>query len=194
MVFSKREMDTIKESINIAMGKTANALSEIFNDLVLIDVPEIIVERVERAKEFLKNKYKRFHSIHQSFLGGVEGKIYVLFPESSLNNLVKILSGEEKIDKDFLDDILLELGNILTNNIIGAIGEFLNVRIEYTLPEGGEVNFSELQAGDDYYVVIINSILKLKSKNIKINFLIVFTIKAFDKFKSLFSEVINNES
>ena len=190
MTFNRKEFDIIKKALTSGIRKSAFALSELFDDLVEIDVSKIIVEKLLKAKEFLRGNYSKYTAVHQDFFGKLEGKTYIIFANNAVKSLLNYLEKKESIEKDFTNDILLEISNIITNNLMGAIVDFLGEKIDYSLPEISVNKFSELKEREDYYVLIVNSVLKLKKKNLKINFLIIFSIKTFDIFKELFLKVI----
>ena len=190
MIFSIEEIDIIKESINIGIGKSANSLSEIFNDFIQIEVPEISIELWSKAKQTLIDKFNDYVSVYQDFIGNINGKSYVLFPKESINTILSSLIHENAIDSDLTNDIILELSNIIANNLIGSIGALLDEKITYSLPEIDINKFNELEDKEDYFLVIINTKLRLRKKNITINILIVFSIKSFESFKNKFMENI----
>jgi len=183
MIFSIEELDLIKESINIGIGKSANSLSEIFNDFIQIEVPEISIELWSKAKQTLINKFNDHISVYQDFIGNINGKSYVLFPKESISPILSSLIHEDKINSDLINDILLELSNIIVNNLIGSIGTLLNEEITYSLPEIDINKFNELDNKEDYFLLIINTKLRLSKKNIAINILIIFSIKSLKRFK-----------
>ncbi len=190
MIFNKKELDLIKEALNSGIGRAALALSEIFNDSVEINLIEITLKKLSEAEKWLKDKYSKTTVVYQDFFGRVEGKTYIIFSHNSVKLLLNYLSKKDDIERDFTNDVLLEISNIITNNLMGAIGNFLSERIEYSLPEISVNKFSELNKKDDYYVLIVNSELTLKTKDMKMDFLIIFSIKSFDVFKDLFLKVV----
>jgi len=193
MVFSEDELDIIKESLNIGLGESALALSEILNDFIQIDVPDITIELWSKAKDILKSKFDNHVSVYQDFLGDLQGKSYVLYPNDSLDSLLSILIDEENIDDNMQNDILMEVSNILINSLIGSIGNLLNEDIRCSLPEIEIKDFDELVNKEDYFLVIIDTNLRFKKKSIDINILIIFSINSFDKFRNNLLPIMEND-
>lgn len=69
--------------------------------------------------------------------GALKGTVGLAFPPKSAVRLVSLLTGE-KSDSDDLDSMragtLGEVGNIILNSVMGAIGNFLSLPIEFGLP------------------------------------------------------------
>ncbi len=141
------EYDALKEMFNISVGKAASMLSEIIHKEILLNVPNI---------EILNSKDKKFEIYNHlpkvlngtlmvssiSFEEQLNGRANLIFPAKKMKTFINLcLNKDEKdkcLDMDFTDidfDVIKEIGNIILNAIIGEIGNFLNISLNYTLPE-----------------------------------------------------------
>lgn len=137
--------DILKEMFNISVGKSAKILSEIINKKIRLDVPRI---------KFLDSKNKdelnsSFSNIPDgtlmlssiSFSQRLNGEAKLIFPANKMKTFINLCLNEENkgaeniefTDMDF--DIIREVGNIILNSIVGEMGNFLDINLNYTLPE-----------------------------------------------------------
>lgn len=139
--------DILKELFNISVGKAASMLSEIVNRKIILDVPNIDVLDADNANIRLDDCIPKsldgalmVSSI--SFEQNLNGKANLIFPAEKMRTFINICMNESytenEIDISFNEidfDIIKEIGNIILNTIVGEVGNFLNVHLEYTLPE-----------------------------------------------------------
>lgn len=139
--------DILKELFNISVGKSASMLSEIINKKILLNVPKLKILDLSRKCEVIDNYLPQaiqgtmmVSSI--AFKDELKGKASLIFPADKMRTFINLClnkDNEEQMcalhftDIDF--DILKEIGNIILNSVIGEIGNYLNVKLNYTLPE-----------------------------------------------------------
>lgn len=145
MEASKLSFDIIKEIFNIGVGRAADMLSQMLNKHILLDVPNIRI--VNLTKEFLNiNEYFNkdikgalmISSI--SFENDISGEASLIFPANKMRKVIDLCLGEESNHTENLNfndidfDVIKEIGNIILNSILGEIGNFLDMNLEYNLP------------------------------------------------------------
>ncbi len=138
--------DILKEVFNIGVGKAADMLSEIIDKKILLDVPSIkIIEPDNKDVEFDEFFYKGIKGTWMvssiCFEEKINGEANLIFPAEKTRSIINFCTKQEDEnignDLEFTDidyDIVRELGNIILNSIIGEMGNFLDINLEYTLP------------------------------------------------------------
>lgn len=139
--------DILKEIFNINVGQAANMLSEIINKKILLDVPNI--EILDPKDKDLKLG-SVFNNLPEgtlmlssiNFNENIQGEANLIFPANKMRRFINLCMNEEDKEEDqemdFTDmdfDIVREVGNIILNAIMGGIGNFLDLTLEYTIPE-----------------------------------------------------------
>ena len=154
--------DILKEIFNINVGQAANMLSEIINKKILLDVPNIEildyknVLKMEVAFENVPKGTLMLSSIN--FNKKIQGQANLIFPANKMRLFINLCMNEEDSEADqeihFTDmdfDVVREVGNIILNAIMGGIGNFLDLNLEYTIPE------VKIYDRDDFKEKILNS-------------------------------------
>ncbi|MFU0800370.1 MAG: chemotaxis protein CheC [Xylanivirga thermophila] len=138
--------DILQEIFNIGVGKAANMLSEMINKKILLDVPTIEILNCEEldidlAKCFPKISNGTLMVSSIAFEEKLTGEANLIFPADKMRRFINLCIDHGEIDGEYemsftdIDfDIIREVGNIILNSVIGEIGNFLDVSLEYTLP------------------------------------------------------------
>ncbi|QGG47808.1 chemotaxis protein CheC [Heliorestis convoluta] len=142
------QQDALKEYMNIVIGQAGHVLSEMVRQKVYLEVPEVqlLQARDSSIIQELITSILQGHVVSSSLRFGVEcsGQAQLLFPVDKGKMLVNLMLGDEDFiehngnDSLFSDtdtDAMKEIGNVLLNVIIGSLGNLLNTRIDYSLPE-----------------------------------------------------------
>ena len=146
--------DIITELFNISVGKAAGILSEIVNRKIILDVPEIkLILKEEDAVDLdacISDKISGALMVSSiSFENNLKGKANLIFPTEKMKKFIHLCMNEEVAGKDdFFSiseeemdftpidfDVIMEIGNIVLNCIMGEIGNFLKVNFNYSLPD-----------------------------------------------------------
>lgn len=147
MKINDLKYDILKEIFNIGVGKAASMLSEIIDKKILLDVPKIeflyLKDKNLKLNGHLPNVLKGTLMISSIKFGEkLAGKANLIFPATKMRKLINLcLNKDEKSNcsnVDFTDvdfDIIKEIGNIVLNSIIGEIGNYLNIDLNYSIPE-----------------------------------------------------------
>jgi len=100
-----------------------------------------------------------------SFGEKLTGKANLIFPAEKMRTFINLCLNKEEADRycnmNFTDvdfDIIKEIGNIVLNCIIGEVGDYLNINLNYALPEVkvfNRINFSKDIENNGYMHVLI---------------------------------------
>ncbi|KAB2954562.1 chemotaxis protein CheC [Heliorestis acidaminivorans] len=142
------QQDALKEYMNVVIGQAGQVLSEMVNQKVYLEVPDVqlLQTRDRFILQELVASILKGHVVSSSLRFGVEcsGRARLLFPVEKGKKLVNLMIGDEEFsdhstnEAGFSDtdtDAMKEIGNVLLNVIIGSLGNLLSTRIEYSLPE-----------------------------------------------------------
>ncbi|MGN9162361.1 chemotaxis protein CheC [Clostridium sulfidigenes] len=139
--------DILKELFNISVGKSASILSEIINKKILLNVPNLkILDLNEKAiviDDYLPQVMQGTIMVSSiAFEDELRGKASLIFPADKMRTFINLCLNEndenQLCNMNFTDidfDIIKEIGNIILNSIIGEIGNYLKLKLNYTLPE-----------------------------------------------------------
>ncbi len=185
-ILSDEEFDILKEIINVGVGHSASALSELLHDEVHIETPEIIIDTLLNIKDKISKKDSAL-SILQKFSGEITGETIIFFSKKSIKPLVKAFAGEDEEDPTFVADVLKEISNILINYLIGAISNFLGENVEYSLPV--VVKNLEISNPEKMIVMLIKAKMELRKKSVSIDIFVIITIKSLEKMKQKIKEI-----
>ncbi|KOA21316.1 CheY-P phosphatase CheC [Clostridium homopropionicum DSM 5847] len=139
--------DVLKELFNISVGKSASILSEIIDKKILLDVPNVKIIDLKDKETSLEDHLPEIldgtimiSSI--SFKEKLTGKANLIFPADKMRKFINLCINESSMDNNndmnFTDidfDIIKEIGNIILNSLIGEIGNYLDIKLHYTVPE-----------------------------------------------------------
>lgn len=186
--------DILKEIFNIGVGKAADMLSQMVNKKILLNVPNIKVIRansddISLDKYFNKKIEGTLMVSSISFQEEINGEANLIFPADKMRTIINFCIEEEdpsaKDDLDFTDidfDIIREIGNIILNSIIGEIGNFLDVNLEYTLPSVKIFEIMEFEKGiknrEDIHSLLLSISFIIDDTEIEGAVIINFTINS----------------
>lgn len=162
--------DILKELFNISVGKAASMLSEIINKKILLDVPNIEIADSKEGDFKLDNYLPKVldgalmvSSI--SFKENLTGEANLIFPAEKMRTFINLCSNQEGEDSyqdvDFTDvdfDIVKEIGNIILNSLIGEISNYLDINLDYSLPEVkvfDKIDFKNDVTNRDYLHILL---------------------------------------
>ncbi len=168
------QQDALKEFMNIYIGQSASLLSEMVNQKINLTIPKIELVSLKEETDYFQSlpSFLQGHVISSSIKFGTQfsGKARLVFPVDKTKLLVDLCLGEESLredvpvaskltDTDF--DAIREIGNIILNAIIGGLGNLMDTKLEYSLPEIEVLYFLDtkidLQFGKDTYILLIRN-------------------------------------
>lgn len=138
---SDMQLDTLREMINIGVGRAAATLNEMLDKHVTLSVPQMkIIPPDQLNSEFseLQAAPDSFSAVRLGFRGDFNGAASIVFPPDSAAKLVNILTDnalDSELDMDSIRiGTLSEVGNIVLNGVIGTLSNMMSTRLSYSLP------------------------------------------------------------
>jgi len=143
-----QQLDTLREIVNIGIGKAASILNGMLESHIELEVPSIIMFDPENPGEELTDLSRNnIASVQLSFHGPFSGSSALVFPSESVEKLVTALTGENPDSEGFAEatsGTLYEVGNILINAVMGSIANLLAAQIDFSPPDYKEGKFTDL--------------------------------------------------
>ena len=146
--------DRAKVILNICLKRSERMINGITKSGISMKVTDVSIHTV---KEYLEVPPKSFEEIcanvGMEFSGDLYGMIGVSFPIESAARLVMALSGEEagtpELDRLRIET-LKEVGSVIMNGIMVAVGNTLQSNLEYTVPTYEKGSIASLMNHGDY--------------------------------------------
>jgi chemotaxis protein CheC len=178
------QVDALKEMVNIGVGHAAGVLNAMLNSRVQLQVPVVEMMSYEELQSKIQKMSRgNLSSVRLGFKGPFSGNASIVFPAEGAVKLVSILTGIEA-DSDALNEMrvstLTEVGNIVLNGVMGAIGNELKLHVFYSLPiyldDPLEVLLSSAQTQFDANVVWVQTSFTIESESIVGDIILVFEV------------------
>jgi chemotaxis protein CheC len=138
MTLTPAQLDILKEMVNIGVGHAANVLNAMLGSHIELNLPLVEILDVEGFRSKVQQLSQRAcASVRIGFKGPFTGSASLIFPAPSAGKLVSLLTeGEgEAADLDSLRvGTLTEVGNIVLNGVMGAIGNEIHQHLFYSVP------------------------------------------------------------
>ncbi len=184
---SAEQLDTLREVVNIGIGKAASILNEMLGSHIELEVPSIIMlDPKSPEKELADVNHNELSSVQLDFHGPFSGSSALVFPSESVEKLVTALTGEEPDSEGFdaaASGTLYEVGNILINAVMGSIANILATPIDFSPPIYKEGKFTDLiklkDSEENLAFLLIRANFKVQEPRISGNVFLVFELGSF---------------
>ena len=135
-LFSPMEIDAIGEMMNISLGSSATAVSNLLDQRVDITTPEVSVVEVE---DFSIGNLEPAMGVEIKYVEGLEGSNIMLLRRSDIKVIVDILMGGETPEEEFeLNDLTISAVCEVMNQMMGAastaMSDFLGFPVNISTP------------------------------------------------------------
>ena len=161
-LFSPMEIDAIGEMMNISLGSSATAVSNMLDHRVDITTPQVSVVDVA---DFSIGNLEPAMGVEIKYVEGLEGSNIMLLRRSDIKVIVDILMGAETPDEEFeLNELTISAVCEVMNQMMGAastaLSDFLGFPVNISTPTPFELEnldeFKEahLPQGADTIVVV----------------------------------------
>lgn len=164
------QLDALSEVFNIGVGKAAAALSTLIQDEVLLAVPHVSVVTVSEAVQQLgATGLREMYGVRQPFAGAINGDALLIFPSEQSLELVRIAAGGAATALDEMaHDAMAEIGNLMLNACIAALGDLLGEHFEIGTPrvDSGDGRTLLSTRVQNHMVVFLHIRFELKSSPI----------------------------
>ena len=136
-VFNAMELDAIGEVMNISLGSSATAVSNLLDHRVDITTPSVSVVPVE---EFSIGDLEPAIAIEIKYVSGLEGSNIMLLKRDDVKVIVDILMGGETPDEEFeLNELTISAVCEVMNQMMGAastaLSDFLGRSVNISTPQ-----------------------------------------------------------
>ena len=136
-IFNSMELDAIGEIMNISLGSSATAVSNMLNHRVDITTPTVSVVAVE---DFSLGNLEPAIAVEIKYVSGVEGSNIMLLKRGDVKTIVDILMGTETPEEEFkLDELTVSAICEVMNQMMGAastaLSDFLGRPVNISTPE-----------------------------------------------------------
>ena len=168
-IFSPMAIDALGEMMNISLGSSATAVSNMLDHRVDITTPTVSVVEV---KGFSLGNLEPAIGVEIKYVEGLEGSNIMLLKRSDIKVIVDILMGMETPDEEFeLNELTISCVCEVMNQMMGsaatAMSDFLGFRVDISTPHSFELDDLEafkqehMPAGADQ-VVVVRFFLKIE--------------------------------
>ena len=136
-IFNSMELDAIGELMNISLGSSATAVSNMLDHRVDITTPTVEVVTVE---DFSLGDLEPAIGIEIKYVSGLEGSNIMLLKRGDVKVIVDILMGSETPDDEFeLNDLTVSAVCEVMNQMMGAastaLSDFLGYPVNISTPQ-----------------------------------------------------------
>ena len=136
-IFNSMELDAIGEMMNISLGSSATAVSNMLNHRVDITTPTVSVVSIE---DFTLGDLEPAIAVEIKYVSGLDGSNIMLLKRGDVKTIVDILMGTETPDEEFkLDELTVSAVCEVMNQMMGAastaLSDFLSILVNISTPE-----------------------------------------------------------
>lgn len=136
-IFNPMELDAIGEIMNISLGSSATAVSNMLDHRVDITTPSVDVVSVD---DFSIGDLKPAIGVGIRYVSGLEGSNIMLLKKSDVKVIVDILMGSETPEEEFeLNDLTVSAVCEVMNQMMGAastaLSDFLGHPVNISTPQ-----------------------------------------------------------
>lgn len=136
-IFSAMAMDAIGEIMNISLGSSATAVSNLLDHRVDISTPNV---EIIDAQDFSLGKLEPAVGVEIKYVTGLEGSNLMLLKLRDVKAIVDILMGMETPEEEFeLNDLTLSAVCEVMNQMMGAastaLSDFLGRMVNISTPQ-----------------------------------------------------------
>jgi len=141
-IFSAMALDALGEMMNISLGSSATAVSNMLDHRVDITTPTVSVISME---DFTLGNIEPAMGVEIKYVAGLEGSNIMLLKRSDIKVIVDILMGMESDDEEFeLNELTISAVCELMNQMMGAastaLSDFLGFSVNISTPEPFELD------------------------------------------------------
>ncbi|WP_366295989.1 chemotaxis protein CheC [Paenibacillus sp. AN1007] len=202
-MLNELQKDLLTELVNVYVGQAANMLSEIVDKHIVLSIPEvdlISIAEVDPEDRRYNILFAEGHLFRSSLQFGhqFQGKAFLMFPAEQAKVLANMCLGEltenlnanncHLMDTDL--DVLQEVSNVLLNAIIGEFGNFLEMKLEYVLPDIELIHVTrsdpQILLQNEVYILVLHTSFLLADTDVKG---IIVIALSMDSISSLLNKI-----
>lgn len=126
--------DSLREMMNIAMGRAGLALATLFGQRIDLRVPDISLIAASDLPERFSRENDPSAAVRQAFYGRLRGEIIVFHRLDPSQSVLDLLDYEGPSTESRMREFLLEVSNLLIGAVIGNLGTQMAFDIGYSCP------------------------------------------------------------
>jgi chemotaxis protein CheC len=191
MELTETQKDALIELLNIGFGRAAASLSQLTNQRVILEVPQVSVHPITELHTALKTLIQdEVATVHQIFSGPVAGDALLVLDYSAAGALKELLTDEPALPL-LIDasarEVLTEVGNILLNACLGTFGNLLQVQVSFSVPRLNLETLAEvlksLLVGREglRYALVVHAGFRLRDAELTGYLVIVLSVASLDR-------------
>ena len=181
--------DALREIINIASGNAATALSQILKKRIDMDIPVVEVRKFQDVVDRLGEADEVVMATLLKVLGDVSGSVLLVVKEKNAKQIAYSLLEElvDEYDDDMVLSVFQEIGNILGNSYLRAMGSFLDINLLSSVPYISiDMLFSIISSAyiaaneEEDYIIDIGCILSENNIEFDLNIFFIINNKSLE--------------
>jgi chemotaxis protein CheC len=201
---SDLEKDILKEMFSFGLAKSADSLSVISKETVLINIPGIEILDINDIISYVRELHNDASLIRSHITGEIGGETMLVFTAEQGERLAKICIGDPlNFEGNYLAlkrSLLLEMGNILTGALVTQLANILQIHVLGTPPEliagAKKYNFN---VGNSFksikpLVLTVNTEFVNSDTVIEMPFIMVFDLNTVNRILTLIRQKTKSES
>jgi len=196
-IFSPMAIDALGEMMNISLGSSATAVSNMLDHRVDITTPTVSVVEV---KSFSLGNLEPAIGVEIKYVEGLEGSNIMLLKRSDIRAIVDILMGMETPDEEFeLNELTISAVCEVMNQMMGSaatsLSTMLGKMIDISPPDASLIDLNDFESGEDIATFLKGTFVKI-SFRMQIGDLVdstVMQIYPLDFAKGLYDAFMNNQ-
>jgi len=184
-------IDMLKEVGHICTGNATIALSQVINQRIELNIPDLKLVDSDKVIDTLKSSQEVLVGVSIQLLGNLTGNVVLMFPEKSAYTLIDSISqyrSELGNATEYGVSSLKEIGNIVISAYLATLSTFARAVILHSTPNlicGTldtifNVAFSKL-INETTQVILIETFFNIKEKDISGSFFLIFEPLAVKK-------------
>ncbi|HEY0836982.1 MAG TPA: chemotaxis protein CheX [Azospirillum sp.] len=175
MFLDELERDAMTELLNVAVSRSAVALSRMVGRPVSMSVPVVrMMPRAQALAAIDGDRPSPLVAVGEQFSGPFSGSALLVFPEARSLRLVQAIIGEQTSLEEIAElpgEAMTEVGNVILNSCLSGIANMLRCRIEATLPScyqgtGEQIFKRTIRDGDESGILIMSIDFNIRERDI----------------------------
>jgi chemotaxis protein CheC len=184
-LLGETQLDAMREIANIGAGHAATALSHVMDRVIMINVPDVRVVRLEEVDALLGEPDEVVAAVMMKVLGDATGRSVQIFSGPSAVKLASVmLKSPEPAFPSGFDELhqsaLKEVSNIIVGAYLNALSEFMGLLLIMSAPAiaidmaGAVLTTSYVNFGDDRdYVLSVRTEMSLGDDRVRASLLLI---------------------
>jgi len=188
-ILDEFSIDMLKEVGHICSGNATIALSQVINQKIELEIPDLKVIAVDQVMSTLGTSPEVLVGVSISLLGNLNGNVVLMFPEKSAYGLIDStaqVKTELSNTTEYGVSMLKEIGNIVISAYLATLSTFTRTIILHSTPNlvcgtmdtiFGVVFNKILQ--EEKNIILVETIFAIRERNMKGSFFFVFRPSVF---------------